>query len=391
MTLAATVTAAGIVAPTFDAILASLQDQFRAIYGADVYIAPDSQDGQFLAVLALAINDCNDAAVAVFNAFAPQYAQGSHLSALVKLNGLARLSPSYSSAVGLVVGQVGTVITGGNVKDSSGNVWNLPAEVVIPPAGEIVVTVTANAPGALFAAAGSINKIGTPVRGWQSFVSTSDAVPGAPVESDAALRRRQSNSTQTAAQGPFGALVGALTNLAGVTRLRVYENSTAAADLNGIPARSLAVVVEGGDAGDVAQTIGQKKAPGCATYGTTTRSYTDPKSGIVYPINFYVCGEQSLKVAVSVTGLDGYRAETADAIKAAIAAHINENAIGDDVEFSRMWGPAYLNGAADAQTYRITALTIGTNPAALGAADVAVPFYARATCDPAVDITVTVA
>jgi uncharacterized phage protein gp47/JayE len=390
MTLAATVTPAGIVAPTHADILASLQDQFRTIYGADVYIAPDSQDGQFLALLATAIHDCNDAAVAVFNAFAPQYAQGTHLSALVKLNGLARLLPSYSSAVGLVVGQVGTVIKGGNVKDSNGNVWNLPAEVVIPPAGQINVTVTAAEAGALFAPAGQISKIGTPVRGWQSFVSTSDAVPGAPVESDAALRKRQARSTQQAAQGPLDALVGALTNLEGVTHLRVYENSTAAADPYGIPARSIAVVVEGGDASAIAQTIGQKKAPGPGTFGTTHVTYTDPVSGIPYAINFFVCDTAPILVKVGISGLDGFRAETVDDIKASIANHINAYAIGADVEFARMWAPIYLNGAPDSQTYRIDSIAIGTDPAALIAGNISIDYYARATCR-VDDINITVA
>lgn len=390
MTLAATITAAGITAPTFAEILTSLQDQFRAIYGADVYIEPDSQDGQFIALLATAIHDCNDAAVAVFNAFAPQYAQGEHLSALVKLNGLRRLLPSFSSAVGTVVGQVGTVITNGAVKDVNGNVWRLPAEVVIPPAGQITVTVTAEDAGAVFAPAGTINSINTPSLGWQSFVSTSDAVPGAAVETDAALRKRQSRSTQQAAMGPHDALIGALTNLAGVTGVRVYENSTAATDTRGIPARSISVVVEGGDSAAIAATIGQKKAPGPATFGATTVNYTDPKSGVVSAIKYHVCDVEPVKVTIAITALDGYRAETVAAIKAAVAAHINAHTIGAPVEYSRMWGPAYLLGAADGQTYKITAITMAANSDPKVAADVPIAYAARAICAPS-DVTVTVA
>ena len=58
-TLAAAVTSAGIAAPSYSDILTSLQTSFRAIYGADVYLGADTQDGQLLAIVALAIHDAN--------------------------------------------------------------------------------------------------------------------------------------------------------------------------------------------------------------------------------------------------------------------------------------------------------------------------------------------
>jgi hypothetical protein len=58
-TLSAQVTSAGISAPAYSDILLSLQASFRAIYGSDAYLEADSQDGQFLAIMAQAINDCN--------------------------------------------------------------------------------------------------------------------------------------------------------------------------------------------------------------------------------------------------------------------------------------------------------------------------------------------
>ena len=51
-TLAATISATGISAPTYDEILTSLQTSFQSIYGSDAYISADSQDGQMLAVFA---------------------------------------------------------------------------------------------------------------------------------------------------------------------------------------------------------------------------------------------------------------------------------------------------------------------------------------------------
>ena len=73
-TLAAQVTSTGISAPSYNDILSSLTASFQGIYGSDAYLGPDSQDGQLLAVVAQAIYDCNQTAIAVYNQFSPQTA-----------------------------------------------------------------------------------------------------------------------------------------------------------------------------------------------------------------------------------------------------------------------------------------------------------------------------
>src|SRR4051794_209612 len=110
-----TIDASGISAPTYAEILTSLQDSMRSIYGDDIYIEADSQDGQFLAILALAIKTANDASIDVYNSFRPGFAQGGGLSSVVKINGLKRLVPSNSSVVLTLIGQAGTIITNGFV------------------------------------------------------------------------------------------------------------------------------------------------------------------------------------------------------------------------------------------------------------------------------------
>lgn len=390
-TLAPVVGPAGISAPSYDAILASMRESFRSIYGNDIYIEPDSQDGQLLALVAAAINDSNNTAIAVYNSFSPSYAQGAGLSSVVKINGIRRLSSSFSTAVGTVTGVYGTDINYGAVSDANGNVWNLPALVTIPVSGSVDVTITAQQPGSIVAPAGTIDQIATPVRGWQSFVSTDDALPGQPVETDAELRRRQTISTSLPAQTPLAALYGALADLANVERVRVYENPTNAPDGDGLPAHSISVVISGGDVGEIARTIGQKKTPGAATYGTTTQSYEDPITGITQNINFFVLADAVIKVAVTGVPLAGYNSTIDDEIKAAIAAYINSLDIGEDVQFSRMYPPAYLNGAAHGLAYKVTDITIALGAGMPGTADIVVPFNKAAASDPAVDITVNIA
>ena len=240
-TLACTLSATGITAPSYTDILESLKASYRSIFGSDVYLEPDSQDGQWLAIIASAVNDTNAVTIATYNAFSPATAQGVGLSSVVQINGIARQIPTRSTADLTIIGTVGTVITNGVAADAAGNLWALPASVVIPISGSIVVTATCTVDGAISAAAATITTIQTPTLGWQTVNNVAGATEGAPVESDAALRLRQATSTALGAETPLKAISGAIAALPGVTRLMVYENDTGATDANGITEHSVAV------------------------------------------------------------------------------------------------------------------------------------------------------
>lgn len=265
----------GISSPTLEDIRTQLVTQFQGIYGTDVYLEPDSQDGQWIGILATAIHDCNAMAVSVYNAFSPATAQGEGLSRMVKINGIARHVASKSTADLLLGGTVGTVITNGYATDSEGNKWMLPEEVVIGMAGQITVTATASTVGAISAAPGAISIIGTPTRGWQTVTNLLAAVEGDPVETDVALRRRQTVSTEIPSQTLFEGLVGAVAAIEGVTRFGGVDNDGDATDENGIPGHSFSLVIEGGDAQTIAQTVYVKKGPGAGTFGTTSEVVVD--------------------------------------------------------------------------------------------------------------------
>src|SRR5271165_5773944 len=196
--------------PTF---LAFVQSNFQAIYGADVYLGSDSQDGQWTTFLAQAFFDTAALGASVYNSFSPATAQGIGLSRNVKINGLSRLVASYSTDTVSVGGTAGTVILNGVAQDTLGQLWNLPASVTIPSGGTIDVTATAQNIGAVDAASSTITTIFTPTLGWQTVTNAAAATPGAPVETDAALRVRQAQSTSLPANSVFEATVGALENL----------------------------------------------------------------------------------------------------------------------------------------------------------------------------------
>ncbi|WP_344234495.1 baseplate J/gp47 family protein, partial [Cupriavidus gilardii] len=326
-TTAPTIDASGITAPTYAEVLEYLKDQYRAIYGPDVYLEADSQDGQLLGVFAKAISDANSVAIAIYRSFSPATAQDDALSSNVKINGIARKVASFSTADLVIVGQAGTTITNGIAKDSNGIQWALPASVVIPPEGQVTVTATCLTIGAVSAAAGAINQIGTPTLGWQTVTNPAAAAEGAPVEMDAALRQRQTVSTALPSRTVLDGIIGAVSNITGVSRLVAYENDTSVTDSNGIPSHSISLVVDGGDADAIANAIAVKKTPGSGTFGTTSVVTTDVY-GRAITIRFFRPKDAPVTAVVNLKALAGYTNQTGDDIKQAVADYINGVAIG---------------------------------------------------------------
>lgn len=381
-TTAPTIDATGISAPSYANVLAFVQAKYRAIYGADVYLGNDSQDGQFLAVIAQAISDANAVAVSVYNAFSPATAQGANLSSVVKINGIAREVSSNSTVDLVCVGQAGTTITNGAVTDPSNNQWNLPATVTIPPSGTVTVTATCLTAGAIAALAGTTWTIATPTRGWQSVSNTSDASPGAPVEEDAALRQRQTVSTAIPSLTVLEGIIGTVANVAGVTRYAAYENDTAVTDSNGLPSHSISLVVEGGDVTAIAQAIAAKKTPGGGTYGTTSVVVTN-RYGMPITIRFFRPTDQAIGVAINFRALSGYTSSIGAAVQQAVSNYINSVAIGGGAAAGVEWDAciAAAKSVAGSSTFKIESLTL-TGPGGAGTPDVPLAFNQAATCTP---------
>jgi len=380
--------ATGFHFPDYPTVLASLQEDYRSIYGNDVYLEADSQDGQWLAVVALAIYETLALAAATYNSFSPQLAQGDALSRNVKINGIRRFIPTKSTVDLLVVGQVGTQILAGEAEDVLGQKWLLPASVVVPLAGEITVTATAEELGAISAAPNTINKIATPTLGWQTVNNAAAAVEGAPVETDAALRLRQSVSTALPTLAVLEGLIGAIANLPGVTRYKGYENDSSVTDSDGIPGHSIAIVVEGGDAQTIGDTIALKKTPGTGTYGTTSVVTVD-QYGLPNTIDFFRPTDAVIGVEITIQPLTGYTTGFDDLIKQAVIDKINALPIGEDVYLNRLWGPASLPGNPAGATFDMTLLRIEKNGGGLAEANIVVDFNETALSTLA-DVTVIV-
>ena len=373
----------------YPSFLTWLQDEYKAIYGADVYLEADSQDGQWIAVQAKAFYDQAALGASIYNSFSPSTGQGLGLARNVKINGLNKRSATYSTADLFIVGQPGTIITNGVAIDSLDQKWNLPSTVTIPGGGEITVTATAQLIGALSAEADTIDQIFTPTLGWQSVNNVADATEGVAVETDAQLRIRQAQSTANPSLTVLEGTTGAVFNLAGVTKVRGYENDTGSTDSDGLPAHSISIVADGGVILDIAQTIALHKTRGTSTYGTTEQLVYDSK-GMPLNIKFYRPDEVTIKVEITVTVTAAWSNAFIPLIQEAVANTINANRIGDDTLITKLYAPAYLVGTAPGQTFDITLLEIGKDADPVAGINIPLAFNENAVCVAADDVTVIV-
>ncbi len=377
-----TISSTGITGLTYADVLAALTTEYQSIFGTDVYLGNDSQDGQFIAILSQALSDTISATMAAYNAFSPATAQGAGLSSVVKINGLARLPAAASTALVTISGASGTVINNGQVGDANGYTWNLPASVTIPGSSSIVVTATCATLGAIAAAAASITKILTPVLGWQGATNAASATLGTNIETDAALRVRQAASVALPSQTIFDGILGAVEAVAGVTRAMGYENNTNATNANGVPAHNLAFIVEGGAQADIVNAIGSKTTPGVPSYGTTSATYTSP-NGSSKSVSYSVATETTINVALTIKQLAGWSTEIETAIQNAIIAYITTLPIGGVVSYLGLMEPALSALAQYPGAYRVNAMTINS-----GTADITLAWNAAATTL-AADVTFT--
>lgn len=377
------VTSEGISAPDYADILDYFKTKAQGIFGSDINLDADTQDGQLIAIFAAAVSDMNAEAIAVYSAYNPQSAIGVALDSAVKTNGISRRAATYSTADVTLTGTYGTVIANGQVKDDAGNIWDLPSSVTIGADGTVTVTATCETAGAIEAEANTITSIATPTLGWTSVTNASAATVGANAETDAELRKQQSESTMQPSLSLWEGLVGSVEAINDVVSVSGINNDTASTDADGIPAHTIAIVVYGGDADEIAETIFKEKSPGVATYGSTSVTYTD-SFGNANTINFTRPTLVPITVAVTITQNQGYTSEEVSLIQNRIADYINGLGIGADVNISRVLSNAIKTDEGLVDTL-FDVVSIELNGSA---SSVSIDWNEMPTCDPD-DVTVT--
>ncbi|UQI33102.1 baseplate J/gp47 family protein [Pseudomonas bijieensis] len=204
-----------------------------------------------------------------YNSKDPNKAKGLDLDIVCALTGTKRSLGSKSSVSLELTGTPSTVIPRLNRFESSvtGSRWETDQVVTIDASGSATVNATCTVSGPTPADPGTITRIVDVVAGLATVNNPSPAVAGTDEQRDEQLRVTRAAAVGRPGSNQIDSMTGELFAVAGVRRVKVYENDTNSAAVtpdnpHGLPAHSIAPIIDGGTDEDVALAIYLKKNPG---------------------------------------------------------------------------------------------------------------------------------
>lgn len=320
---------------------AQIQARARAIFGSDISIESDTMDGQHLGLFAESIADIDELAEAVWLSFDPDVTTGASLSRLVKLNGIERNQGAHSVTMLTLTGDANTLIPAGSLISNASDTVTVYTtnDARLNSDGYAEVYAAAKETGPITAAAGTINRIKSPIYGWKTASNTDAMIPGKIRETDQELRLRRRGSVSRGNRNMTDALWAALSDLDSVTEVAVLENRSNVIDKRGLSPHSIHAVVLGGDDNEIARTIWAGKTGGAQLDGTTTVIVQDAAGGDK-EVKFSRPASIAIKVKVNITPRIGWSYKTASQIRDVLFDYINRTQkVGEELITSNLYSP----------------------------------------------------
>lgn len=203
--------------------------------------------------------------------------------------------------------------------------------------------------GEIFAPAGSLTVIRTPVFGWLSVNNSQTALVGRNLENDNQLRLRRIASLKRAGSGTVEAIRARLLDLTGVITVSIIENATSSI-VDSRPPHSFEVLINGGSDGDIASTIWKTKPAGIETVGNIV-VITQDDTGVDKIVKFSRAVSLYIFVRVTVTKADNntYPPDGDSIIKNDILSKIKSLKIGEPVIYQSFYNSVFqLTGIVSA-------------------------------------------
>ena len=282
------ITLTGLQIPTIEELLETTSAEQRAAIDPALATGADTVIGMLTGIDASHEREAWEAIQAAHTAINPDNAEDTLLENVSAITGTVRNPATKSYFKGTrrlsVVLDDGATITGGVTKFA---LTTNPAIRFVALDGftnttgltqAFLVRAEAEDTGPIEAPSGLVTTIATPTTGIVSVTNPYDAVIGADVENDAALRARRERELRQGASCTAPALVADLyaytdeTDAHPIIGVGVLENFTDALDANGLPAHTFEVVIWDGIAAatpnlDIATIIDSNRPIGIKSHG----------------------------------------------------------------------------------------------------------------------------
>ena len=322
------VTEQGFTVKSAAEITADLDAKFVGTFGSQFDTSAESPDGQLIGVVAKLLEDVWQQAEGAYNAYSPSNAYGVGLDKVAEINGITRITNLPTSVAITFSGTAGAVVPAGYiVKTVDGLEFATVAVAVIPA----IVTAKCTTQGAIRILANEVHVLTTAIAGLTGATNLEPGITGIVREADPAFRARRENSTISRGTSSIDAIYEGVKSL-NLPYIAIIENTTSAT-VDGVPANSFLVVVEGGTPAEVSQVIYDNKPQGITSYGSIVTVVNDSKG---YPHNIGISRPTPIDISVttSITNLPGASVDSATLVKAAIVDYVNNLNISEDVYWS---------------------------------------------------------
>jgi uncharacterized phage protein gp47/JayE len=391
----------GFFTKPLTAIRDDLNTAFRNVFGQSISLNDRSVFGIIIGIIAERISISWQQLEVLTTSLDPNKAGGTLLEALATLTGTFRAPAVPSKTTLTFTGSDGTVVSAGFLTKTSalndfvslasttlasvpawvpstsyvlddrvtraGNVYqNIQAGTSAGSGGPTgtndAVDVTADGgclwtfvgPGAAAADASSasvengpivgtrkdITQIVNPTLGLDAVTNLAAADLGRLEATDSELRQTRENELAAAGSSPLDALLANLEQIAGVTSVTLFPNSTDTT-VDGVPPHSIEALIEGGTDQDIYDELLASIAVGIGTVGNHTGTATDSQ-GNAQTFSFSRPESVAIHAAVSLTfDTTSYPADGDIQVKNALDAYVAALNAGRDVTSSALGAQAF--------------------------------------------------
>lgn len=318
----------GVIVPDTSDLLVQVQNEYKAAFGQDLIVTPDTPQGVLIAIETLARSNVINNNAAVANLLNPNIAFGIFLDSLLALTGMQRTVATNTIVSGVTLsGVAGTPIAAGTqAKTDAGDLFASQTSVVIGSGGSITVDFASVEYGPVPCSTGALTNVVTAILGWETVTNSVAGVLGTATQSDVGARALRSNTLGFQGQALPVAIISALYNVDNVKSLWFQENiSASTTTINGISMvpHSYYVCVDGGSDLDIGSCLLENKSSGAAWNGSTSISVIEPASGQTYTVLFDRPTEEQIQVKVTTTN------GNSDNIVTALLAYASGEISGD--------------------------------------------------------------
>ena len=266
----------GFKAESFTEILTRLSNGLKNIYGQDINLDQDTQDGQQLGIQANIISDFQDLALYIYNSMDPDLADGANFDKLLKLLARTRLPSSRSTVdIEMVLNKTVSIPASYTIKDLNNQNWIIGTAQTLD-AGTHLVSFYSEDWGNITAEPNTINEQVTILTEVVSINNPESAISGRDEESIVQVRERRNKILEINASSTIGSIIGKILDLNGVVDAVPYENMTKIYDpVRDIQPNSYWIVVKGGDISQISEIIAKDKTGGTGLKGKVETVYIE--------------------------------------------------------------------------------------------------------------------